>query len=210
MNRKVVSLLIKSILFDLGGVVLDVDFNRVFKSLSSFSGINELLIKSKFSFDKAYEQFERGEIDSIKYYESLRESLGIEVPDAEFEDAWNNIFDAEISGIKEVLDKVNRDIDLYAFSNTNEIHYQFLSKKFEATLKHFKEVFLSYKLKCRKPEIEAYKKVAQLMGHSFKEILFFDDLKENIDAAEHLGMRTKLVSSISDVRDAIDYYQLNN
>jgi glucose-1-phosphatase len=202
-------ILINTVLFDLGGVVLDVDFNRVFKSLSDYSQSNMQEIKERFSFDTAYEKFERGEIDSEGYFQSLRDSLKINISDDEFIKSWNNIFRNEIQGINELLVNIKPEINLYAFSNTNEIHFEYLIKKFSKTLSSFKEIFVSFKIQKRKPEIDSYLKVAKLMNSSLDEILFFDDLEENVVAAKKLGIQTVLVEKIEDIKNAIRKYNLN-
>lgn len=70
---------VKALLFDLGGVVIDIDFNLVFAGWAGYSNRSVEEIKSKFSFDQFYEAHERGEIDSAEYFNSLRKTLGIDI-----------------------------------------------------------------------------------------------------------------------------------
>ena len=76
-NSSITSL--KALLFDLGGVVIDIDFNLVFSGWAGYSNRSVEKIKSKFSFDQFYEAHKRGEIDSAEYFNSLRKTLGIDI-----------------------------------------------------------------------------------------------------------------------------------
>ena len=66
---------VKALIFDLGGVVIDIDFNNVFLRWADYSNRSVNEIRSKFSFDHRYEAHERGEIDSTDYFNSLRQSV---------------------------------------------------------------------------------------------------------------------------------------
>lgn len=191
--------MIKAFLFDLGGVVIDVKFERVFQSIAKFAKKRPEEIRKRFSFDHFYCEFERGEISPAEYFDSLRKSLAIDIPDENFITSWNKIFGGEIDGVFDYLNSLKNKINIYAFSNTNSIHYNYFSKEYASILSLFKEIFLSFELRKRKPEKAAFVEVAKLMNVSCNEILFFDDLEENIRAAEELGVRTVLVKSFADL-----------
>ena len=195
--------LIKALLFDLGGVVIDVDFNQVFTKWAIFSnrGIEE--IRSKFSLDHFYKSHEKGEIDISEYFSSLRKTLGIDISDFQFEEGWNSIFKAEIDGISELLKIAKEKLPLYAFTNSNRVHEKVWSKKFSQTLSHFQTVFTSSDIGMRKPDPEAFQFVANSIGIELSEIIFYDDSIENIIGARNVGLNVVHVKSISDVEESI-------
>ena len=79
---------IEALLFDLGGVVIEIDFGRIFTAWSHDAGVPAATIASRFSFDSFYAQQERGEIDRTVYFESLRHSLQIDLTDEQFDRGW--------------------------------------------------------------------------------------------------------------------------
>src|SRR3990172_1596824 len=99
---------IHALLFDLGGVIVEIDFNRVFAIWSEHSGMPAAVIRSRFVFDAAYRAHERGEISAAAYFGSVRESLGIRISDAQFFAGWDAIFVGEVPGIAALLGRAKQ------------------------------------------------------------------------------------------------------
>jgi len=194
---------IRALLFDLGGVIVDIDFNRVFAIWSEHSGVPAAVIRSRFSFDESYRAHERGEIAAGAFFDSLRTALGIRISDAQFRAGWNAIFGGEIAGIRGLLEQAKQLVPLYAFSNSNAEHYAYWAREYAATLSNFQKVFVSCELGRRKPEPEAFAAVASAIGVPFANILFFDDTDENVESATRLGMRAVRVKSPADIESAL-------
>src|SRR6185503_12830986 len=87
---------VEALLFDLGGVVIDIDFGRAVASWAEAAGAPVDTIRARFSFDDAYERHERGEIAAGEYFAALRGSLGIDLPDAALTRGWNAIYLDEV------------------------------------------------------------------------------------------------------------------
>ena len=196
----------KVLLFDLGGVVIDVSFDNVIKRWSEHSKVEFSKLKPRFKFDSAYEQHERGEIEAKEYFASLRDSLGIALSDEQFEEGWNAIYLGEITETVNLLKQLDGEVPLYAFSNTNETHKLFWSEHYVSTLEPFTQIFVSSDMGKRKPEPDAFVHVASEIDISLAEIMFFDDSEENISAAKSLGMQAVLVRSSDDVRHAVETF----
>jgi hypothetical protein len=73
-----------ALLFDLGRVVLDIDFNRTLVCWAGHAGCAPAHLVGRFSIDETYRRHERGEIDDAEFFASLRASLGVELSDAQF------------------------------------------------------------------------------------------------------------------------------
>lgn len=194
---------IHALLFDLGGVIFEVDFNRAFSRWAAHSGERSDSIKERFTFDSFYERHERGEIDASEYFASLRTSLGIDISDVAFVEGWNDIYVREIPGMMELLQRASTNVPLYAFTNSNATHQRVWSQRFTDILGHFDNVCVSSELGKRKPEPEAFHAVASSMGVPLSRILFFDDVLENVEGARATGMQAVQVRSIADVEDAL-------
>jgi putative hydrolase of the HAD superfamily len=193
---------IKALLFDLGGVVIDIDFNIMFARWAKHSNKDVEEIKSLFSFDRYYEAHERGEIDAVEYFNSLRKNLSINISDFQFEDGWNSIYKGEIQGIAELLQKAKDKLPIYAFTNSNHTHQKVWSEKFSHILSLFQRVFNSSDIGKRKPEPAAFEIVADSIGINLNEIVFYDDSIENIVGANEVGLKTVHVRSILDIEES--------
>ena len=193
-----------ALLFDLGRVVLDIDFNRTLQHWASHAGCEPALLRRRFLHNETYHQHERGEIGDEAFFAGLRSSLGIGLSDAQFIEGWNAIFVGEMPGIRELLVRAARRLPLYAFSNTNNLHVTHFSNRYGEVLGHFRQIFLSSTIGLRKPEPEAYDQVVKAIGLPAERIVFFDDLDENIDGARACGLKAVLVRSSDDVAGALE------
>jgi glucose-1-phosphatase len=185
----------KALLFDLGRVIFDIDFNQAFKAWATYASCDPAQIKSRYSPDAAYKNYEMGRISDAEYFESLRGSLGINISDAQFLEGWNAIFLNEMEGIADHLAKAGKILPLYAFTNTNPMHEQYWRKRYAKTLSHFKRIFVSSTIKLRKPDADAFHFVAKEIGVAPKDVLFFDDSLENVEGAHRVGMQAVQVIS---------------
>ncbi len=195
---------IEALLFDLGGVVIAIDFSRVIDVWAQRSESRRSDIATRFTIDDAYRRHEIGLIDAPTYFESLRHTLGIDLSDDDFMDGWLAVHVGSVDGIEELLDSAAGTWPLYALTNTNAAHHDAGSVRFADVLDRFEAVFDSPSIGLRKPDPEVYEYAAARMGVAVDRILFFDDSRENVDGARACGMPSVLVSSIDDVRAALD------
>src|SRR6476660_8743602 len=131
-----------ALLFDLGRVVIDIDFNRAFSRWAEHARCDQKLIRERFRHDDtAYKRHERGEIGSEEFFDNLRASLAIDISDAQLLDGWNSILVGEMPGVSELLANAAGSFPLYAFTNSNREHEQYWSKQFSGILSNFKEVY---------------------------------------------------------------------
>lgn len=189
----------KALLFDLGGVVLEVDFQRAFDHWARAAGKDPADLARRYSHDAAYERHERGEMSSADYFGHLREELGLRLSDAEMAEGWNRLLPGEIPGIAAVLDRLRGRAPLYVFSNTNPAHIDYFSTRFAAVLKPFDRIFLSSDLGHRKPEKSAFDAVCREIGRDHGEILFFDDTEANVVGARAAGLQAAHVPRHEDL-----------
>jgi putative hydrolase of the HAD superfamily len=192
-----------ALLFDLGRVVLDIDFSKAIACWAGHAGCQPETIVGRYVRDEAYRLHEVGKISDEDYFQSLRASLGIGISDAQFLEGWNAIFAGEMPDIAELLPRAAKQMPLYAFSNTNRPHVDYFSKEYADLLGHFREVYLSSSIGLRKPDAEAFDHVVDSIGVPAKRIVFFDDLAENVEGARACGLTAVHVTSPRDVGDAL-------
>ena len=192
-----------ALLFDLGRVVLEIDFSKAIGCWATHAGCEPSEILARYVRGEAYHRHETGSLSDADYFESLRASLGISISDAQFLEGWNAIFAGEMPGIAELLKRAANHLPLYAFSNTNRPHVDHFSQIHADVLGHFREIYLSSTIGLRKPDQAAYDHVVGAIGVPASRILFFDDLAENIEGARACGLMAVHVTSSTDVADAL-------
>ncbi len=192
-----------ALLFDLGRVVLDIDFNRALTCWAGHAGRAPADLAARFVREESYRHHEIGQIEDAAYFQSLRDSLGIGISDAQFLEGWNAIFAGEMPDIAPLLKRAAARVPLYAFSNTNRPHVEHFSKAYADVLGHFREVFLSSSIGLRKPDAAAYDHVVKAIGVPAERIVFFDDLAANIEGARERGLVAVHVTSPDDVANAL-------
>ena len=194
---------VDAIVFDLGGVILEIDFGRVFSVWAGYAGVTPESIRERFRMDAAYERHERGEITAREYFASLRNSLGLLLSDAQFEAGWVEVVRGEIPGIAQLIAQAAQRWPLYVFSNTNAMHYSHWAPAHAGLLQRFRRLFMSHEIGLRKPEARAFRHIAAEIGVDLPNILFFDDTAENVAAAQSLGMQAILVRGTGDMQNIL-------
>ena len=192
-----------ALLFDLGRVVLDIDFSKALACWAGHAGCAPSDIAARWTIDEVYHHHERGTISDEAFFEALRRSLGIAITDEQFLEGWNAIFAGEMDGIAPLLERAARHFPLYVYSNTNRAHVAHFTRIHAHTLKPFRKLFYSSSIGMRKPEAAAFAHVVKAMGVPASRIVFFDDLADNVESARSLGNKAVQVKSSRDIANAL-------
>lgn len=186
----------KNILFDLGGVLLNIDFkltSNAFKHL----GVTDFdeMFTQHFS-NPLFELLETGKIDESAFYEAFRKEVGLPLSDAQIQSAWNALLLDFPPERIEWLKKIASKYRIFLFSNTNQIHYDCFIRNFSNVFdgKHFDDFFekayYSQFLGLRKPYPESFQAIVKEQEILPSETLFIDDTLKNIETARQLGFQT--------------------
>jgi glucose-1-phosphatase len=187
---------IKNIIFDLGGVLLDIDTG---KTNEAFAKLGVADFKNNYSLQKAdslFDDLEKGKVSAAEFYAGIRKISGLPLSDNDIRDAWNALILHFREESLQQLEKLKGRYSLYLLSNTNSIHYAAFQQKFKVQTgrqnfdDHFTSTWYSHLVGLRKPEKEIYSLVLQEAGIIAEETLFVDDLLKNIEAAKSLGINT--------------------
>ena len=188
---------------DLGNILVEVDFRRAFAVWAGAAGVPPGALAEKFSFDEAYCAHERGEISETKYFSMLRTNLGIEISDDSFLAGWNAIFGGPMPGAERVLRELAQRMPLYVFSNTNPAHVAHFGPRYRELLAPVTKVVTSCDIGRRKPEPEAFRRMAAITGLAPSRLAFFDDLEENVAGARAAGLQAQRVSRPGEILDLL-------
>jgi HAD superfamily hydrolase (TIGR01509 family) len=194
---------VEFLVFDLGGVVIDIDFRRCFAHWAHSADRDVEELASCFSIDAAYEAHERGTLPLGDYLEHLRRTLSLALTDDELLAGWNDIWTGVNAHVAPLLTAASDAFPLYALTNSNPTHQAVWSQRFAEPLAVFVSTFVSSEIGHRKPEPEAFDHVASMIGATPQSILFFDDGAENVAGARAAGMQAVHVTSPDSVRDAL-------
>ncbi len=197
------SALTQALLFDLGGVPVEIEFDRALRAWAPYPSLSIEELRRTFSFDLQYERHERGEIGAAEYFDHLASSLKLTASRAEIESGWNSVFVGELSETRRMVETVPEALPCYAFTNTNATHMAAWGGLFPEVARAFDRVFASHEIGLRKPEGAAFEHICQVTGVAAPSIVFFDDLLENVQAASEAGLKGVLVRSPEDVANAL-------
>ncbi len=177
---------IKSVIFDMGNVLLNYDAKKSAKRFSKECKVSILKVWIHFFTSPTEKAYTRGEISCRKFYEHSKETLKFPVDFKTFKHFWNDIF-WENPGMDSLLAKLKKKYPLYLISNTNKMHFDYIKKKFKI-LRHFKKTYPSHEVGSRKPEAKIYQKVLADIKLAPEETVFVDDVKKFVDGAKAVGM----------------------
>ena len=195
---------IEAVVFDLGMVLVEIDFTRSFAHWGALAGVDPATLARRYAADIDYERHERGELDTRAYLASVGRRLGIELTPRQWEQGWLDLLLEPVEGIEALIDKVDPALRKAVFSNTNASHAAVFERRYGPLLRRFDRIFLSNELGMRKPEARAFERVAAELDVAPSRILFLDDNEANLAGARGVGMRTVLVRSIEDTRGGVD------
>jgi putative hydrolase of the HAD superfamily len=197
---------ISAIIFDLGGVLVDISVAKTIKALAKLSGVSPEDIQGGYVKYPAFFAYERGEISDIEFRTMLKKTFSFEATDEEIDQCWNAML-LELPERKlRFLEKLKNEFSVYALSNTNNIHIQYVNSIFlkdELLDGYFHKCYYSHEVGMRKPEPRIYSHVLQDANLIPDKTLFLDDNAENLMAAKVLGIQTLHVTHPDRVFDLI-------
>lgn len=186
---------IKNIVFDLGGVIMNLNVSRTIKSLDKI-GIEKIVNNTGHNYHHPFfYDFEVGDISEEQFLESLQKLSKKKLNFSEIKEAWN----AMILDIPEYridfLKGLKEEYNLFLLSNTNSIHqFKYLSEfnhKYDYSFNSlFQRAYYSHEIGLRKPDRKVFDFVLKESNLKAKETLFVDDSLTNIKSAHKSGLKT--------------------
>jgi FMN phosphatase YigB (HAD superfamily) len=178
---------IKTILFDLGNVVIPFDVKRAYTRMAELCGCKAEEVAARIRSTGLVGPFEKGEIEAEPFVRELSASLKLEITHQAFCDWWNGVFLSETLVSEELLEDLSSRYRLLALSNTNPIHFARLKEAYPL-LQHFDGYVLSYQVGAAKPEAKIYQEAIARAQCDAEECFFTDDMAVNVEAAMAHGM----------------------
>jgi glucose-1-phosphatase len=182
--------LIRNIIFDLGNVLVNVEYERFRKKIHDSGVKSEVYDNFFMGGNYRLLGYESGEISTEDFITKCINGLGLQMSRSEYAEAFNDMF-SEIPEMSNVVRKFHSEGKhrLFLLSNTSPLHFEYISRRFDY-IALLSKYGLSYELKSLKPEKAIYEKAIEFLGIIPEESIFIDDLEENCVAAAKFGIKT--------------------
>jgi glucose-1-phosphatase len=197
---------VKNIIFDLGGVLLNIEPKLTGKALEEMGVRNMEDVHSRLINEKLYERFDTGEYSPDRFRDEIRKACELALSDQQVDDAWNALLLDFPSKRVDLLHQLQPNYHLFLLSNTNSIHYQSYTHSFrmvhgEEMPGLFTRLFLSFEMGVHKPDQAIYEMTLRIGNFVPAETLFIDDSLANAQAAAKTGMLAFHLANGMDVND---------
>ncbi|HEV7763844.1 MAG TPA: HAD family phosphatase [Thermoanaerobaculia bacterium] len=176
-------------LFDLGNTLIKLAYERVLESIRVESSVSRDELVELLEAPGSYRDMERGAITFWEFYEFLCDRAGYRGSIREFHDLWSDFFDGTSPGAEELLERVRARYRVAFLSNSNEVHAELIPRKFSSLFAKDDRFIFSHRFKVAKPDPEIFRRALDTIGATPRQVVFIDDLSENVAAARSLGMQ---------------------
>jgi glucose-1-phosphatase len=189
----------EAVLFDLGGVIVDIDYQKPLKAFMNLgiSGVEHLFLNG--GPDSLFYRYERGEVSSGVFFESLRNYAVSAISIDEIQAGWDSILVNLPEHRLDFLNALRQQYPLYLLSNINDSH-QLAFRKMVNDVRPgydfdslFVKAYYSHELGMRKPEHRAFQHILKTHSIQPEKLLYIDDSEEHINSALELGISAKRI-----------------
>jgi len=196
------------VLFDLGGVLLEVNQAAVFDRLGAVTGLPPAEVAQRLTAAKeGWQRFTISEVTPEQLATWVGEVLGARIVESVAVQAFNAELGPEIRTTSAPLPELRRRTQVGCLSNTNSIHWDELLRSYDF-MNNFDRRFASQLLGCAKPDRIIYDRVVGLLNIKPDEILFFDDREENVYSARQAGWNAYVYKDLHQLSETLREFSL--
>jgi len=193
---------IKNLIFDLGGVILDLSVDHTLQSFAKLSKMPKEKVYEIYHGTPGFLDYEKGSIDDATFRDFLRQTFSISADDATLDETWNAMLRG-IPAVKlDLLTRLQSEFRVFLLSNTNAIHIHHINEVMLARDNgkrlldsYFHKAYYSHRMGKRKPDADIFEQVLEENRLVPEQTLFLDDYDINIEGAKSLGIKTLHVTS---------------
>ena len=197
--------MIKTVIFDMGGVIVDVQRDRAVRNFKAIGVSDADSLIDSYHHKGIFIDIENGDIDASEFCHLLCQHTGREIAREDIESAWKSIIDVPAEYKLEYLHELRKTHKVFLLSNNNPILMDWacapgFTASGNALSDYFDKLYISYRMKCTKPDLQIYKMMIEDSGITPSEALFIDDSEANINAAKECGLQVYLAKNGEDWR----------
>ncbi|MBX9603610.1 MAG: HAD family phosphatase [Bryobacteraceae bacterium] len=190
-RRVTLNSVIRGIIFDLGGVLVPLDFSRGYRAIAGRCAYPAAEIPRRIGATDLVRRFETGQMESREFVEQLCQVIGLNAGYDEFCEMWSEIFLPGTLIPDTLVEALSRKYRLVLLSNTNQLHYSFVEQQYPI-LRHFHRQVLSYRAGAAKPSSRIYHQAVEAAGCLPEECFFTDDMALFVEGARRAGIQAEL------------------
>lgn len=192
---------IKTVLFDLGNVLVRIDPGSFWKELGFIS--EGKIIPFREEYTSRLIRYEAGYLSTDDFLSGLCSLFTDNFSINHLEKAFSGIIREQVEQMIDIVQAVSSKCETALVSNTNEIHYNICMTSCKA-LKLLQKHYLSYQMLAVKPDFRFYKAIINDQNAIPSDLLFIDDSPENVEAAKEAGMKGVLFKNIDQLKIALE------
>lgn len=204
--------MIKVIIFDLGGVIVELDFSNFYNKIITLSPLNKPETPIMMEFFRQSDIYHQGDMSEDEFYDLGCELLEVcALSKTEFFDAFNSIISGFNPEVIEVLKKIKslNKYKLIALSNVNASHWNYLLKKKWGFIQYFDDLILSHEIHLTKPDLKIFQYVIEKTKCKPEEILLIDDGLNNVRAANKVGIIGINFNGVKNLYEELENFGIN-
>ena len=183
--------MLKTIIFDLGNVIVPLDFPAGALAWSEATGHTPDEVRRRMASVDHYRAYEAGELSTPKFQQAMEELFEKRFDETHFMNLWSSIFAEPTLVDAETLIRLKKRYRLVLLSNTNDLHFRFIRRHYPI-VELFDEYVLSYEVQSMKPDGGIYQAAIAAARCAAHECFFTDDLAANIEAARGHGLQAEV------------------
>ena len=194
-----------TVIFDLGGVLVSVDFMRACTRLEAAGGAPAAVIHDAIVNGEDKKSFDTGRLSPQQFAARFCAAIGLHLPYAEFVEIWCDIF-AEQREVTGLLDQIAANSDLVLLSNTDPLHIEYVRSHY-GFLQKFRRMVLSYELGHAKPARQIFERALGLVAPR-TQMIYFDDVPEFVSAARACGLPAEQFVDAARLRSDLERFRV--
>jgi hydrogenase maturation protease len=168
-------------------VLFDFDYSLALNKIKDRIGVPAEKIIHDLFYNRFADDFEKGLISSYDFYLKFKQEFRVSIEYEEFIEVWCDIFTPKYEVI-DLVDRLRIIYPVYLISNINELHFDFLHKKYPHVFSLFDGLILSFKTKSLKPEEEIYVELKRVSAKNYESIVYIDDREDLLNEAKELNL----------------------
>ena len=194
--------MIQAILFDLGNVLVPVDFDSSYRAAAERCGLAPHEVEERLRLSGLADVYERGRMSSAEFHRQVDAMFGLGCDLESFRAVWGAMLQGEPLVEESLLDQLRPGVRTAILSNTNELHWDWVVERYPL-VRRFKTAVLSHEVGAMKPEAAIYEAALEAVGARAEQCFFTDDRPENIEGARALGIQAELFAGARPLRDRL-------
>jgi FMN phosphatase YigB (HAD superfamily) len=180
--------MIKTVIFDLGNVIVPLDFPKLYRAMAEHCPVQPDDIPKRIGETGLVPLLETGQMESGEFTARIAEHLKMRLPADGFRDLWFSLFHPHTLIPDSLVEKIASNYRLLLLSNTNSLHFEMIAERY-SILRHFHDLILSYKVGAMKPSPAIYEAALAKANCQPEECFFTDDILDYVKAARTAGFQ---------------------